>query len=188
MPNPVLSCINTPPLIDGIFNPVEWPNTPLIEFYPPDNNTDLVQVYFVRDASNLYLAFLINDPTTDASDAMRLYFDTTGNRGDPDTADRFFFVVRDGTAQVQAGIGSNSDGNIWDTNYTSSNWTAELGSQPGQWTIEMQINASAEMAALGNPFGMMIQVLFIGDLAVWPQGGGSNNPSTWQFVNNVSCP
>ena len=160
----------------------------MIQFSPPDNNSDIVQVYFVRDATNLYLAFLINDPTTDATDAMRLYFDTTGNRGDPDTADRFFFVVRDGTAQVQAGIGSNSDGNIWDTNYSSSNWTAELGGQPGQWVVEMEINASAEMAALANPFGMMMQVLYTGDLAVWPEGGGSNSPSTWQFVDNVSCP
>ncbi|MAT95967.1 MAG: hypothetical protein CL608_02270 [Anaerolineaceae bacterium] len=188
LPNPVLTCISTPPLIDGVFNPAEWTNSPLIQFSPPDNNSDIVQVYFVRDATNLYLAFLINDPTTDATDAMRLYFDTTGNRGDPDTADRFFFVVRDGTAQVQAGIGSNSDGNSWDTNYSSSNWTAELGGQPGQWVVELQINASAEMAALGNPFGMMMQVLYTGDLAVWPPGGGSNSPSTWQFVNNVSCP
>ena len=188
LPNPDLACIGTPPLIDGTFNPAEWTNSPLIQFYPPDNNTDLVQVYFVRDATNLYLAFLINDPTTDLSDAMRLYFDTTGNRGDPDTADRFFFVVRDGTASVQAGIGSNSDGNIWDSNYSSSNWTAEIGGQQGQWVIEMRINASSEMAALANPFGMMMQVLYTGDLAVWPEGGGSNSPSTWQFVNNVSCP
>ncbi|MFZ1398687.1 MAG: protein kinase [Candidatus Promineifilaceae bacterium] len=187
LPNPQLSCIGTPPVINGTFNPAEWPNSPLIQFSPPDSSGDLVQVYFVRDATNLYLAFLINDPTNDATDAMRLYFDTTGNRGDPDTADRFFFVVRDGTAQVQAGIGSNSDGNVWDTNYTSSNWTAEIGAQPGQWVVEMQI-ASAEMAALANPFGMMMQVLYTGDLAVWPEGGGSNSPSTWQFVDNVSCP
>ena len=188
LPNPVLSCIGTPPLIDGIFNPAEWTSTPLIEFLPPDNSTDLVQVYFVRDTTNLYFAFLINDPTTDATDSLRLYFDTTGNQGDPDTADRFFFVVRDGTKQVQAGIGSNSDGNIWDTNYSSGNWTAEMGDQPGQWVIEMQIDAGAEMAALGNPFGMMIQVLYTGNLATWPEGGGSNSPSSWQFVDNVSCP
>ncbi|MEZ4592746.1 MAG: protein kinase [Chloroflexota bacterium] len=187
LPNPQLSCIGTPPVINGTFNPAEWPNSPLIQFSPPDNNSDIVQVYFVRDATNLYLAFLINDPTNNNTDAMRLYFDTTGNRGDPDTADRFFFVVRDGTAQVQAGIGSNSDGNVWDTNYTSGNWTAEIGAQPGQWVVEMQI-ASAEMAALANPFGMMMQVLYTGDLAVWPEGGGSNSPSTWQFVDNVSCP
>ncbi|WP_420628214.1 protein kinase domain-containing protein [Candidatus Leptofilum sp.] len=187
LPNPQLSCIVTPPTIDGIFNPAEWTSTPLIEFFPPDNSSDLVQVYFTRDATNLYLAFLINDPTVDQSDAMRLYFDTTGNQGDPDTADRFFFVVRDGTAQVQAGIGSNSDGNAWDTNYSSSNWTAEIGEQTGQWVVELQIDASAEMGSLGNPFGMMSQVLFIGDIAVWPEGGGSNNPDTWQFVDNVSC-
>lgn len=187
LPNPVLTCVSTPPLIDGTFNPAEWPGSPLIQFLPPNNSTDLVQVYFVRDAANLYLAFLINDPTTDATDAMRLYFDTTGNRGDPDTADRFFFVVRDGTAQVQAGIGSNSDNNVWDTNYTSSNWTAEIGGQTGQWVIEMQINQAAEMGSLSNSFGMMIQVLYTGNLAVWPAGGGSNSPSTWQFVDNSTC-
>lgn len=184
----MLSCISTPPQINGTFNPAEWPNQPLIQFAPQTNPSNLVQVYFVRDATNLYLAFLINDPTTDATDSLRLYFDTTGNRGDPDTADRFFFVVRDGTRAVQAGIGSNSDGSIWDTTYSSSNWTAEIGGQAGQWVIEMQIDASAEMAVLGNPFGMMVQVLYTGDLATWPEGGGSNSPATWQFVNNVSCP
>ncbi len=190
LPNPVLTCTDTPPLIDGIFNPAEWPSSPLIQFAPPNNNTNIVQVYSVRDAGNLYLAYLINDSTTDVTDAVRLYFDTTGNRGDPDTADRFFFVVRDGTAQVQAGIGSNSDGNTWDTNYTSSNWANAMGGQPGQWVVEMQINVAAEMAALGNPFGLMTQVLNVGGgtLAVWPEGGASNNPATWQFVNNVSCP
>ncbi|MCP4415515.1 MAG: protein kinase [Chloroflexi bacterium] len=187
LPNPVLTCIGTPPLIDGIFNPAEWTGAPLIEFLPPDNVTDLVQVYFVRDADSLYFAFLINDPTEDDSDSLRLYFDTTGNQGDPDTADRFFFIVRDGTQAVQAGIGSNSDGNIWDTNYSSSNWTAVMGGQAGQWVIEMQI-ASTEMGSLGNPFGMMAQVLYTGDLATWPEGGGSNSPSSWQFVDNVSCP
>ena len=144
----------------------------------------------MRDASNLYLAYLINDPTADNTDAVRLYFDTTGNRGDPDTADRFFSVVRDGTAQVQAGIGSNSDGTGWDINYTSSNWTTQMGGQPGQWVVEIQINAAAEMAALGTQFGPMTGVLNAGSgtLATWPEGGASNNPSTWQFINNASCP
>lgn len=64
----------------------------------------------------------------------------------------------------------------------------QIGGQAGQWVIEMQIDAGAEMAALVNPFGMMVQVLYTGNLATWPQGGGSNSPSTWQFVNNVSCP
>lgn len=190
LPNPVLTCVTTPPLIDGIFNPAEWTGAPLFQFLPPNNNTDLVQVYFVRDATNLYFAYLINDATADNSDALRLYFDITGNRGDPDTADRFFFVVRDGTAQVQAGIGSNSDGNIWDTNYTSSNWTTQMGGQPGQWVVEIQIDVAVEMGSLGNPFGLMTQVQNAGGgtLAVWPEAGASSNASTWQFVDNVSCP
>ena len=171
-----------------MFNPAEWPNDPLFQFLPAGNSTDLVQVYFVRDTTRLYLAFLVNDPTTDLTDAVQVYFDTTGNRGDPDTADRFFYVVRDGTAKVQAGIGSNSDGNTWDSNYTSSNWVTQMGGQPGQWVVEMQIDASAEMASLGNPFGLMTRVLYTGNLAVWPQGAATENPNSWQFVNNVSCP
>lgn len=150
----------------------------------------MVQVYFTRDAANLYLAFLINDPTFNPSDSLRLYFDTTGNGGDPDSADRFFLIVRDGSAKaVQAGIGSNSDNQNWNSNYSSNNWMAEIGEPGGnQWVVEMQINAAAEMAALADPFGMMVQALFTGALATWPEGASSTNASTWQGVNNASCP
>jgi hypothetical protein len=77
----------------------------------------------------MYMAFLINDPTINNTDSLRLYFDPNGNGGDPDTADRFFQVVRDinpGTDVVQAGIGSNSDGRIWNTDYTSSKLAGRL--------------------------------------------------------------
>jgi hypothetical protein len=188
MPNPQLMCLDPPPVIDGTFNPVEWDDLPLIEFAPVDDPAELVQVYFGRDTGKLYLAFLINDSTNDLTDSLRLYFDTTGNRGDPDTADRFFLIVRDGTLVVQAGIGSNSDNQIWNSDYTSNNWTAVIGEQPGQWVVEMEIDAAAEMGSMANPFGMMIQVLYTGNLATWPEGGATNNPGSWQPVDNVTCP
>jgi len=188
LPNPVVACLNNPPTLDGNYNPAEWPNAPQIQFQPEGDPSGLVQGFLGRNGGTLYMAWLINDTTVDPSDSLRLYFDTTRNLGDPDTADRFFQVVRDGTLTVQAGIGSNSDGQGWNAGYTSNNWTAVLG-EPGnnQWVVEMSIDVAAEMPALANPYGQMIQVLYTGKLATWPSGGISNNASTWQGVNWPIC-
>jgi hypothetical protein len=185
-----LVCTSAPPVIDGVFNVTEWPGGPIVQFGPEDEPAGLVQVYFTRDATNLYLAFLINDPTFNAGDSLRLYFDTTGNGGDPDSADRFFLIVRDGSAKaVQAGIGSNSDTQNWNPSYSSDNWAAEIG-EPGsnQWVVEMEINQAAEMGALADPFGMMVQVLYTGVLANLPEGADPNNANTWQAIDNAVCP
>jgi hypothetical protein len=130
----------------------------------------------------------MNDDTADTSDSLRVLFDTTNNGGDPDTADRFFQVLRDGTQQVSAGIGSNTDSQDWNGNYSSSNWTAAITESNTQWVVEMQIDA-VEMGALSpNSFGMMAQVLFTGDLATWPEEGDLNNPTSWVDVGNIACP
>jgi hypothetical protein len=131
---------------------------------------------------------LINDETMDASDNLRLYLDTTNNGGDPDTADRFFQIGRDDSYAIWAGIGSGSDGQNWNSNYTSSNWTAVIG-EPGsnQWVVEMSV-AAAEISALANPFGLMAQVVYTGELATWPEGAIGTAPNGWQDVNNVICP
>jgi len=189
LPNPQLACLSPPPTIDGVFNPVEWPGDPLFQFQPEGDPGRLVQVFFGRDATHLYLAFLINDETQEDSDSLRLYFDTTGNRGDPDAADRFFQVGRDGTAVIQAGIGSNTDGQNWNANYSSDNWTAEVGELVSdQWVVEMEIDAAAEMNGLADPFGMMVQVLYTGVLANLPEGADPNNANTWQAIDNAVCP
>jgi serine/threonine protein kinase len=188
MPAPELSCVETPPTIDGVFDITEWGSTPLFQFQPENNGSRLVQVFFVRDATNLYLAFLINDPTAEPSDSLRLYFDTTNNGGDPDTSDRAFQIGRDGSAEIAAGIGSNSDGQNWNPNYTSNNWQAAIGEATGQqWVVEMEINAAVEMGALTDPFGLMVQVLYTGELATWPEGASSINADTWQDVRNAVC-
>jgi hypothetical protein len=184
-----LTCTDTAPAIDGVFQITEWGNEPLFSFQPVNSPSRLVQVYSVRDSQNLYLAFLINDESNNASDSLRLYFDTTNNGGDPDTADRFFQIARDGTMAVWAGIGSNTDTRTWNSEYSSGNWEASIG-EPGsnQWVVEMEIDILAEMSALADPFGLMVQVLYTGDLATWPEGGLSNVADTWQDVDNADCP
>lgn len=188
LPNPQLVCTGTPPTIDGIFDITEWPGSTLFQFQPEGSSGNLVQVYGVRDTTNLYLVFLINDETDDPNDSLRLYFDVTDNGGDPDSADRFFQITRDETLVVQAGRGSNSDGQDWNSSYTSGNWDAQIGaSGSNQWVIEMQIDIAAEMPALANPFAIMTNVLYTGELATWPPGAVSNNLTTYQGVNNANC-
>jgi hypothetical protein len=142
-----------------------------------------------RDASKLYFAFLINDDTNNASDSLRLYFDVTHNGGDPDTADRFFQIGRDQSLEVWSGVGSNSDNMNWNAAYNSTDWSAVIGEPGGnQWVVEAEIDVPAEMSGLANPFGMMVQVLYTGDLASWPDTGVTSDPDTWQGVDDVVCP
>ncbi|MBK8985726.1 MAG: protein kinase [Chloroflexi bacterium] len=188
-PNPVVACLVVPPVLDGSYSPVEWPGLPQIQFQPDGNPAGLVQGFLGRSGSTLYMAWLINDTTNDASDSLRLFFDTTRNLGDPDTSDRFFQIVRSGSLAVQAGIGSNSDGQFWNAGYSSGNWTAVIGETgSNQWVVEMSIDIAAEMAALTNPYGQMVQVLYTGELATWPVDGVSNNANTWQGVDWPTCP
>ncbi|MFQ5399065.1 MAG: protein kinase [Anaerolineae bacterium] len=188
MPSPELACVAAPPVIDGVFQITEWEGGPLFQFHPTATPEQLTQVYFARDAAKLYLAVLINDDTNDATDSLRFYFDTTNNGGDPDTADRFLQFARDGTMAIWAGIGNNSDTQTWDSKYTSALWTAVIG-EPGngQWVIEIEIEVT-ELSALADPFGLMAQVLYTGDLATWPEGATSNAPDGWQDVINATCP
>jgi len=187
LPSLSLACL--PINVDGIFKVSEWPIGPLFQFQPPDNTDRLVQVYFGRQATQFYLAFLINDEAFNASDSLRLYFDATGNGGDPDTADRFFQIGRDGSLEVWAGVGSNSDRRNWNADYDSNNWTAVIGEPGGeQWVVELELDIAAEMSEIANPFGMLVQVLYTGDLASWPETGVTNDATTWQSVNDITCP
>jgi eukaryotic-like serine/threonine-protein kinase len=190
VPNPQLSCVAQPPVIDGSVQITEWGTTPLITFSQANNPAHNVQLYFVRDATNLYLAFLVSDSSAEATDTVRVYFDTTNNGGNPDTADRAFFISRDGTASIRAGIGTNFDTLEWDSTYTSPNWSAAVGEAgSGRWVVELAIAQASEMGALSNLFGLMVEVLFSGEaLVAWPEGAVFNNADTWQEVNNVVCP
>lgn len=188
---PALTCITGPITLDGALNVgTEWPATPTFSFQPTVTGASrLVNVFAVRDAGRLYLGFQINDAANEPTDSVRLYIDTTNNGGDGDTADRFFQVARDGSRLLWAGIGSNADGQEWNSNYTSNNWTAVAGEAGnGQWVVEMQIDAVAELGALSDPFGLMAQVLYTGDLASYPSTASSSQANTWQDIDNVLCP
>ncbi len=176
------------PVIDGIFNPSNWPAVPFAQFSAASNPARRVEIYAVKNGGNLYFAYLMNDPVADPSDQLRVQFDTLGNQGDPDAPDRLLMVNRDGAWEVWAGIGSNSDIQLWDSTYSSGNWTVASSDSGSQWIAEIQINTAAEMPGLADPFGMMSQVNFVTALATWPTGADGNNASTWQAVGNPSCP
>jgi serine/threonine protein kinase len=188
---PILSCTSSPPTINGVIEPAEWSGGPLFTFEPDGDLARQVIVYFVRDASNFYLAFNINDPTFELSDSLKVYFDANNNAGDPDTPDRFFQIARDSTATVRAGKGTNADADDWDATYTSDKWTTVVGEPGGdQWVVEMQIDIANEMPLLvdGSPFGNMILVLYGGSQGAWPDGAISNDLGTWQEFANTVCP
>ncbi len=168
---------------------IEWPGTPLFTFQPAVAGPErIVRVYGVRNASRLFFAYLINDAANEASDAARLYIDTTNNGNDPDTADRFFQVNRNGDRLIWPGIGSNTDGQGWNPNYASSNWTSAVGEPgSGQWIVEMSIDAVGELGALADPFGLMAEVFYTGDTSVFPSTAVSNQANTWHKVGNASC-
>ncbi len=185
-----LSCVAVPPIIDGTLNiGIEWPGTPLFTFQPAVVGAErIVRVYGVRDATYVYFAYLINDNVPEASDAARLYTDTTNNGLDPDSADRMFQVNRNGDTLVWPGIGSNTDGQGWDATYSSSNWSSAVGEPgSGQWVVEMAINAAAELGTLADPFGLMAEVFYSGDTSLYPPAASSTQANTWQDIGNPLC-
>ena len=191
-PVPSISCAASPPNINGSFDPGEWPASPIAQFSAAANPGFSVQAYLSRDSSNYYVAYLINDPAVDANDTVRTGFDNDasgyGSSGgyDPDVSDRFFIVNRDGSGEVWAGIGSNTDSLSWDSSYSSSNWNYAVGESAAQWVVEMQIAAlELNLQAL---FGMMSQAQSGTSIATWPGVAFSNDPSTWQPINNANCP
>ena len=170
----------------------EWGSEPAFTFAPDDDPSRLVNGYVRWVADQLYLAFEVADPTVNQSlDSLRVYFDVNNNAGDPDSADRFFQIVRDNTLTARTGIDTNADGLDWTSEYDSADWSAVVDDNGvDAWSIEMQIDATNEMPDLlaGNPFGTMTLVQYTGSLGIWPEGAVSNNAGTWQVVDNVLCP
>ncbi len=188
-PDFVMGCTNTPPTIDGVFNTAEWGNTPVGAFQSPQIPGRVVNVYMLRDLNNLYLAYVINNNgPTSTTDSLRVYIDTLSNGGDPDSADRFFQVVKDGTQTIRAGIGTNADGQFW-SEYASNNWTAATGDiNQNQWVVELQVNVAGELGALVNPYGLLAQVVYTnqpGELLSWPQDASATVTDNWYQIGNI---
>jgi pSer/pThr/pTyr-binding forkhead associated (FHA) protein len=189
-PNPAPVCTLQPPSIDGVMQIAEWGTRPLITFFPENNVSRAVQLYFLRDNTDLYLAFLIGEPGLGADNAVHIYFDTTNQGGIPDTTDRAFSVFRNGTQLVRAGLGAPLNNQVWDADYASDNWDAAVGEPGGgRWVVEISINQAAEMPLLANPFGMMIEIQYSdGMVLVWPEEALASDAHTWQDVDNPTCP
>jgi serine/threonine protein kinase len=192
-PAPSIACAPSPPLIDGDFQPGDWPSSPIAQFSPSSNPAQTVQLYLMKDGANYYLAYLINDPTEDRGDSLRIGFDndasgydSDGGLYDPDSVDRFFIVNRDSSGETWSGIGSNTDGLTWDSNYSGANLTTAVGGSLAQWVVEMQVPASE--LNLEQRFGMMSQVQSTSGLATWAGVSYANDPSTWQPISNTNCP
>lgn len=183
-----LVCVTTPPTLDGVLTSGEWPNA-LTAFQSATDASRVVNVYMSRDAQFLYMGFLISHSPGGRTntDSLRVYLDTTNNGGDPDTADRFFQVLADGTPTIRAGRGTNNDQQIWDV-YESTNWQASANMlNDSQWVVELKIDASAELGALANPFGVLVQAAYTGEIVSWPPQGSSNSSDSWEDVLNISC-
>lgn len=186
-----LVCAVAPPNLDGVLGlGSEWPITPMFTFQPSVVGAErLVQVYGMRYRDRVYIAYLINDAANDSSDAARVYIDTNNNGGDPDSVDRFFQVNRNGDRLIWKGIGNNVDGQNWNSSYVSPNWKSavkEAGN--GQWAVEIEINAANELNGLANPFGLMAEVYFTGDTAVFPTAAIGTQANTWGDIANPACP
>jgi hypothetical protein len=183
--------VEVAPVVDGVMSGSEW-SEPMVVFDPDDDQSRRVMVYMVKEGTDLYLAFAISDATNNPeTDSLKFYLDATRNLGDPDVLDRFFQVVRDGSAAIRSGIGTNTDGQAWDGSYTSNNWLWAVGEAGGQvWVVEIKVELTAEMPVLldGNPFGMMVNVLYTGSQGNWPQDANSEDAGSWQGITNAVCP
>lgn len=180
---PTLSCVDPPPVIDGTVAANEgWQE--ITSFTSTIDPSRLIVVSSLKDSENLYFAITVTNDTPELSDSVRLYLDIANFGGDPDFADRFFQIGNDGSLEVQAGQGTNSDGDGWDNNYPGANWDAQIATASWGWSIEILIDITDEIPNFGSQFGLMVQAQFSGDQAVWPADSVSDNADNWQQISN----
>jgi hypothetical protein len=187
-PNPAIACVATPPVLDGIIAVSEW-GSPVFNVEREGSVNEFVRVFIVRDQANLYFAFVVSETNTAPVSQLRFYFDTTGNRGLPDPADRACIIDRDESLAVWAGRGvAAPDGSVWDTAYSTDNWEVVFGVEtPGAWLLELSIEITAEMGALTDPFGLAVAAVFGTEETGWPEEAIFTNAENWQFIDSPAC-
>jgi hypothetical protein len=187
-PDFMMRCTNTPPTVDGVFNLAEWGSAPMGAFQSTQVPGRVVNLYVMRDQTNLYMAYIINNTgPSSATDSLRVHIDTTQNGGDPDSSDRLFQVGKDGSREIRAGIGTNSDNLFWGE-YASNNWVAAVGDiNQNQWVVEVQVNIPNELSSLANPYGLLAQVVYTdepGEILSWPQGASATLADNWYKIGD----
>ena len=187
-PNPALACFAIPPTIDGDLDDGIWAVGPTFTFDSPTAPGRPVTVYAAQDDDTVYFAFAISDAEEDPADALRLYLDPNFNLGDPDEADRYFIFERDGEVTGFAGMGNNTDFQLWQPG-TTEGVTAAVGEpSANQWVIEAALDSSA-VGPLQNPFGLMLAVAYDNnEVVLWPDEAAVDNLATWIPVDNPPCP
>lgn len=182
---PVLSCVETPPDIDGVRLLTEpWQELATVGVAGAPNR--LVVIYAAKTSTALYLAATVTTPGFNAADSVRFYLDVDNSGGDPNFSDRFFQIGRDGSRSVQAGAGTNSDGLLWDNVYTGADWEAAVSDAAWGWTVEMRIGVQAETPALTASPRLAVQVLFAdaGLDPFWPAGAIAALSDNWRVLDN----
>lgn len=170
---------------------MEWPGTPLFTFQPAVVGPErIVRVYGVRTGTQLDFAYLINgNNVKEASDAARLYIDTTNNGPWPLTrpigCSRSTATAIRWSGRALAAISMDRVG-MRPTPPPIGRRPGEPGS--GQWVVEMSINIAAELGTLADPFGLMAEVFYSGDTSAYPSAASSSQANTWQDIGNPACP
>ena len=57
-----------------------------------------------------------------------------------------------------------------------------------QGSADVVDDATAELGALTNPFGLMAEVFYTGDTATFPATASGTQANTWADVGNPLCP
>ena len=189
-----LSCIATPPNLNGSAPISEWGGLPLESFEMADNPNQIVEVYMVKDATNLYFAFVIEGANDVIEENVRIYIDAFGEGGDPDVTDRIWQSARDGSQRVWTGVGTTDDAQLWaevtDVAPQDSGWQSVInGLNERQWIVEAQVDLAAQLPTMGENIGVAVQVSYGADeLLSWPADFSEFDAATWQVVSNVTCP
>ncbi len=191
MPALELACTFIQPVVDGSITSQEWGDIPLLEYRHGQEDERIVVFYGLHDSNRLFVSAIVEDPFWDlASDFFGVYIDANNNSGDPDSADRYFQVGRDGSLIMWRGVGDNTDGEGWQPSLDIVNWTAyAAGSGVNSWLIEMEIDLASEMPELlSRPdFGMMIEAQLTDGEGKWPEDADNMQLSSWQPIVIGAC-
>lgn len=179
----LLACAVSPPTIDGSVSPAEaWQDVGLLT-QPSDPNRG-VEIHITKDATYLYLALSVVDPSQQSTDEIRIFLNTDASGGLPTFVDRRWLIKNDGTVTQQFGNGES-----WDDSVDISELVyAVNNSGTGNWSAEIRIPRSAlhDLSADGGKFTMMADAWFSNGNSAWPDGTVTNDSGTWQLFDNGS--
>jgi hypothetical protein len=184
-PEPVVACIQAPPVADGELDDTAWALGPMVTLPGVEY---AASVFVVKETSGLYYGFSLADSTPSTGDGLRLYLDLNGNLGDPDVQDRLIEISRNGTFLVFRGIGNNNDGAAWEP-FSSDQILVGIGEVAGNgWSAEVSILQDAQVVGVADPFGMMLEVIDGGATLLWPDDAEADDAATWTPIENPPCP